>query len=210
MPHKHAIEGEGNVIPIYHQVPEGASKDNPAPCIIIYTGLDGYRTELAVWIEGWRQKGCAVIILEIPGTGDSPAFPSDPTSPDRQNSSLLDWVDTQDRIDAKKLVVWGFSTGGFYTIRFAHTHRDRLLGAVALGGGCHHMFDEGWLDNVNHLEYPFEYDLPFVFMLLQMRLRLGLCAPLTDRIVSQDLWPTNSAMVQISKLSKKRARNSRC
>ena len=102
-------------------------------------------------------RGIAVVILEIPGTGDSPALKTDPKSPDRQNDSLLDWVERQDAIDARKVIVWGFSTGGMYAIRMAHTHRERLLAVAALGGGCHHMFDEEWLDNVNKLEYPFEY-----------------------------------------------------
>ena len=157
VPHKHAIDGEGDVIPIYHQVPEGASAECPAPCVVIFTGLDGYRTELVVWAEGWRQLGVAVIIVEIPGTGDSPALPSDPTSPDRQWSSLFDWIDTQPSLDNKKLIVWGFSTGGYYSIRLAHTHKNRIMAATSLGGGCHHMFDAAWLDEVNHLEYPFEY-----------------------------------------------------
>jgi len=156
VPHKHAVEGEGSHIPIYHQLPSGASKENPAPVVIIMTGLDGYRTELAVWIEGWRRNNVGVIVVEIPGTGDSPADPTDPKSPDREWSSLLDWIDTQEGIDNKKLCVWAFSTGGFYAIRLAHTHPDRLAGVVALGGGTHHMFDPEWLDNVNHLEYPFE------------------------------------------------------
>lgn len=156
VPHIHAIEGEGAHIPIYHLLPETASAAAPAPVVIIMTGLDGYRTELAVWMEGWRQKGVGTIILEIPGTGDSPALPNDPKSPDRQYSSLLDWIDTQERIDSKKLVVWAFSTGGYYAIRLAHTHPDRLAGVVALGGGCHYMFEPEWLEEVNHLEYPFE------------------------------------------------------
>ncbi|KAK5275371.1 Heptaketide hydrolyase ayg1, partial [Cryomyces antarcticus] len=62
VPHKHRTEGEGDVIPIYHQLPEGASKENPAPTVLIMTGLDGYRTELVTWAEGWRQKGVGVII----------------------------------------------------------------------------------------------------------------------------------------------------
>lgn len=156
VPHKHAVEGEGSHIPIYHQLPAGASKENPVPVVIIMTGLDGYRTELAVWIEGWRRINVGVIVVEIPGTGDSPADRTDPKSPDREWSSLLDWIDTQEGIDNKKLCVWAFSTGGFYAIRLAHTHPDRLAGVVALGGGTHHMFDPEWLDEVNHLEYPFE------------------------------------------------------
>lgn len=156
VPHKHAVSGEGKHIPIYHLLPEGASKDAPVPLVIIFTGLDGYRTELAVWMEGWRQKGVATAILEIPGTGDCPANASDPTSPDRLYSSLFDWVGQQPGINQKKVAIWAFSTGGFYAIRVAHTHADKLAGVVALGGGCHHMFDEEWLNHVNHLEYPFD------------------------------------------------------
>lgn len=156
IPHTHRVQGEGETIPVYHVLPPNASKDSPAPCVVIYTGLDGYRTELMVWAEGFVKNGVAVVILEIPGTGDSPALRGDPKSPDRQNSSLLDWIERQEAIDRKKIVVWGFSTGGIYAIRIAHTHKDRLLAVVALGGGAHHMFDEEWLDNVNRLEYPFE------------------------------------------------------
>jgi len=156
VPHKHAIESDGKEIPIFHQVPDSATKENPAPTVVIITGLDGYRTELCVWAEGWRRNGVATVILEIPGTGDSPAAPNDPKSPDREFSSLLDWMDTQERIDSKKVCVWGFSTGGYYAIRLAYTHPERLAGSISLGGGTHHMFDPEWLSEVNHLEYPFD------------------------------------------------------
>ncbi|KAF2808067.1 alpha/beta-hydrolase [Mytilinidion resinicola] len=156
VPHKHAIEGEGAHIPIYHLLPDTATAEAPAPLLIIMTGLDGYRTELAVWMEGWRQKGVGTIVLEIPGTGDSPALPGDPKSPDRQYESLLDWIDTQDRINKKKVCVWAFSTGGYYAIRLAHMQPHRLAGVVSQGGGVHHMFDPAWLEEVNHLEYPFD------------------------------------------------------
>lgn len=156
IPHRHGLTDEGEYIPVYHLVPAEASSDHPVPTIVIFTGLDGYRTELAVWMEGWRRVGVATIVLEIPGTGDCPANPSDPRSPDRLYSSLFDWIATQSLLDPKKVAVWAFSTGGYYAIRVAHTHKDRLAGVVALGGGCHYMFDKEWLDHVNHLEYPFD------------------------------------------------------
>lgn len=154
--HKHGLPHEGKHIPFYYHLPPGTSREKRVPLVIILTGLDGYRTELAVWIEGWSQKGVAVLVLEIPGTGDSPADPGDPTSPDRQWSSLFDWVDEQPEIDQTRKVMWAFSTGGFYAIRVAHTHAHRLTGIVALGGGCHYMFDPVWLSHVNSLEYPFD------------------------------------------------------
>jgi len=156
IPYTHRKDNEGARIPVYHLLPDHASKSSPVPTVIIFTGLDGYRTELAVWMEGWRQIGVATIVLEIPGTGDCPTDVSDPTSPDRLYSSLFDWIDQQEGLNNKKTAIWAFSTGGYYAIRVAHTHKDRLAGVVALGGGCHHMFDHEWLDNVNHLEYPFD------------------------------------------------------
>jgi len=156
IPHKYRAPGEGEHIPVYYLLPDGASREKPVPCVIIFTGLDGYRTELAVWMEGWRQNNVATIVLEIPGTGDCPAAPSDPTSPDRLYTSLFEWVGQQTGIDQQKVAIWAFSTGGYYAIRVAHTHADKLAGVVALGGGCHHMFDGEWLSNVNHLEYPFD------------------------------------------------------
>jgi dienelactone hydrolase len=154
VPHKHGLETEGKTVPVFFQLPDSASKASPVPCVVVVTGLDGYRTELAVWAEGWRQKDTAFVCLEIPGTGDSPADPKDITSPDRLFSSLIDWLNAQEAIDPKKKVIWGFSTGGYYTTRLAHTNPNDFAGFVNLGGGCHYMFEPAWLDEVNHLEYP--------------------------------------------------------
>ncbi|KAK1752858.1 Alpha/Beta hydrolase protein [Echria macrotheca] len=156
IPHVHGNAKEGDVIPVNYLVPPAASAEKPAPLVLIFTGLDGYRTDLAVWQRGWLDNGVATMVAEIPGTGDSPADPRDPTSPDRQWSSVLDWLDKRPEIDSTRIVVWGFSTGGYYSLRAGHTHAQRLLGIVSQGGGCHHMFDRDWLERVNKLEYPFD------------------------------------------------------
>lgn len=122
------------------------------------------RIDIGTWLltcasihtDSWIKLGCSVLILDIPGTGDCPAAPSDPLSPDRLWDSIFAWISDQDEVDPSRVVVWGFSTGGYYALRVAHTHIGKLAGVVAHGGGCHHMFDPEWLDEVNHLEYPFE------------------------------------------------------
>ncbi|KAI1339548.1 yellowish-green 1-like protein [Xylariaceae sp. FL0016] len=154
--HTHAANGDGDILPGYFHLPSQASDAKKVPLVIIFTGLDGYRTELAVWKEGWAQLGVATLIVEIPGTGDNPGAPSDPNSPDRVWTSMFDWIAKQEGIDQRRVVNWGFSTGGYNSIRLAHTHADKLKGVVALGGGCHHMFDPEWLDAVDTLEYPFD------------------------------------------------------
>lgn len=159
IPHTHAQQGEGSTIPAFYHVPAQASSTSRAPLVIIFCGLDGYRTELAVWKDGWARLGCATLVVEIPGTGDSPADPADPTSPDREWSSLFDWIARQDGIDQDRVVNWGVSTGGYYSIRLAHTHASKLKGVISQGGGCHFMYHPEWLSHADKLEYPFEYVL---------------------------------------------------
>ncbi|KAI0394720.1 alpha/beta-hydrolase [Xylariaceae sp. FL0594] len=157
IPHvEHAADGDGDVLPGYYHLPSHASPHAKVPLVIIFTGLDGYRTELCVWKDGWASLGVALLVVEIPGTGDNPGAAADPASPDRVWSSLFDWVRQQEGIDDRNVANFGVSTGGYYSIRVAHTHADNLKGVVALGGGCHHMFDPEWLDAANDMEYPFD------------------------------------------------------
>jgi dienelactone hydrolase len=107
-------------------------------------------------MDAFRKLGIATIAIEVPGTGDCPASRADPKSPDRLYSSLFDWIAQQDSLDIDRVGVWSYSTGGYYGIRIAHTHPGDLIGVVSQGGGCHHIFDPEWLNNVNHLEYPMD------------------------------------------------------
>ncbi len=73
-------------------------------------------------------------------------------------SSVLDWVvsnSTAHTFDTTKICARGISTGGYYAMRIAHSHADRLFAVVAQGGGCHHMFDAAWIRAQNQMEYPF-------------------------------------------------------
>ncbi len=73
-------------------------------------------------------------------------------------SSVLDWVTSNAAsygFDTSKIFARGISTGGYYAMRVAHTHAERLFAVVAQGGGCHHMFDPEWIGNQNQMEYPF-------------------------------------------------------
>ncbi len=101
------------------------------------------------------KRGFAVINVEIPGTGDCPAAKHDPKSPDRLFSSVLDRIAVQDVFDGKNVAARGVSTGGYYTMRVAHTPHDGLLGVVSQCGGSHHIFDQWWIAAQDKIEYPF-------------------------------------------------------
>jgi hypothetical protein len=86
---------------------------------------------------------------------DCPANRRDPLSPDRLFSTILEYVAQNPALDEKKVVAWGLSAGGYYAIRLAHTHREKLLGSVGHGAGTHHYIGAEWLGQIAKHEYPF-------------------------------------------------------
>ncbi len=161
IPFSHADTQAGDrdtAIQAYLRMPKGDKPPGGWPVLLFICGLDAYRTDHTPRTQQHVDRGFATLSFEIPGTGDCPAASNDPTSPDRLMSSVLDWIvaTADDRsFDVKKVVALGISTGGYYAFRIAHTHADRLFAVVAQGGGCHHMFDAGWIGASDQMEYPF-------------------------------------------------------
>ncbi|KAF2716996.1 alpha/beta-hydrolase [Polychaeton citri CBS 116435] len=149
-----AVNDEGTEVPLYVRVPKGASKENPCGAVILMCGLDGHRPDNTVRSNEFLARGWASVIVDIPGTADCPADRHDPTSPDRVWTSILDWMQQQGHFDMKKVLCWGLSAGGHNAIRAAHTHADRLIGAVGQGAGTHHFFSRAWLEKAKDHEYP--------------------------------------------------------
>lgn len=163
VPHIHGRKGEqpeSGCIPVYVRVPPpppAVHAPAPVPVIVLLTGLDGYRPDNTARSDEFLQRGWASVILEIPGTADCPADPADPTSPERLWDSLFAWMATfRGVFDMRRIVVWGLSAGGYYAVRIAHTHKDRLAGSVAQGAGTHYFFDPAWLARADGHEYPFQ------------------------------------------------------
>jgi hypothetical protein len=153
-----AAGDRGTVIAAYLRVPPGPPPDDGWPVLLFICGLDAYKTDNTRRIQQHNDQGLATVMFEIPGTGDCPAAPGDPTSPDRLMTSVLDWVTANAStyaLDPRTVVARGISTGGYYAFRLAHTHADRLFAVAAQGGGCHHMFDAQWIGAQNQMEYPF-------------------------------------------------------
>ena len=161
LPFTHADTAAGDSdapVQAYLRVPSGERPPAGWPVVLFICGLDAYRTDHTPRTQQHVDQGCATLSFEIPGTGDCPAAPGDPASPDRLMSSVLDWVTGsagQYGFDKDKIVARGISTGGYYAFRIAHTHAQRLFAVVAQGGGAHHMFDPGWIDAQDQMEYPF-------------------------------------------------------
>ncbi|KAI8631659.1 alpha/beta-hydrolase [Xylariaceae sp. FL1651] len=157
IPHTHRRGRDREVIPAYVRVPTATTGRGNAKCpaVLLLTGLDGYRPDNTVRCDEFVARGWAAIVVEIPGTADCPADPADPASPDRLWDSVFEWMERDGRFDMRRLLCWGLSSGGYYAIRIAHTHRHRLAGSIAQGAGSHHFFDPVWLEKADGHEYPF-------------------------------------------------------
>lgn len=161
MPFKHADTPAGDrdlPIQAYLRMPKGAKPKDGWPVVLFICGLDAYKTDHTPRTQMHVDHGFATLSFEIPGTGDCPAAPNDPASPDRLMSSVLDWVVANAAdfgFNTARILARGISTGGYYAMRIAHTHADRLFAVVAQGGGCHYMFDSEWIRAQNQMEYPF-------------------------------------------------------
>lgn len=164
IPFTHADSAAGDLdaaIPAYLRLPRGQMPADGWPVLLFICGLDAYRTDHTPRTQAHVERGYATLGFEIPGTGDCPAAPNDPASPDRLMSSVLDWVAASAAeygFNPGKILARGISTGGYYALRTAHTHADRLFAVVAQGGGSHHMFDAAWIAAQNRMEYPFALD----------------------------------------------------
>ena len=162
VPFTHCDPAAGDApLPIqaYLRVPKGSNPKDGWPVVLFLCGLDAYKTDHTPRTQEHVDRGCATLSFEIPGTGDCPAAPSDPESPDRLMSSVLDWIKGSAvglGLNPTRIVARGISTGGYYAMRIAHTHADQLFAVVAQGGGCHHMFDPTWIDAQKQMEYPFQ------------------------------------------------------
>ncbi|KAK7946335.1 uncharacterized protein PG986_010656 [Apiospora aurea] len=167
IPHVHAQGRDRDIIPAYVRVPSHAATENDVagegeeiqtpkfPAVLLFTGLDGYRPDNTVRCDEFLARGWAAVVVEIPGTADCPADSADPTSPDRLWDSVLAWMEQDGRFDMERLLVWGLSAGGYYAVRIAHTHKDKIRGSVAQGAGVHHFFDADWMERADGHEYPF-------------------------------------------------------
>ena len=155
VPHVHAANGDGPIIPLFYRYPSSRAVKMPAPVMLLISGLDGFRCDFPGRCTNYfNSRGWAIIGAEIPGCGECPANKTDPTSPDRLWSSVLDWIKQQPELDEENVCCWGFSTGGYYSLRAAHTHADRLKGVIAQGLWAHHALDPDWIDIMDHGEYP--------------------------------------------------------
>jgi len=96
-------------------------------------GLDSTKEETDAYEQPFLARGMATLVFEGPGQGEAQYdFPirGDYEVPVK---AVIDFVETRDDIDAKRIGMWGVSLGGYYAPRAA-AFEKRIKACIALGG----------------------------------------------------------------------------
>jgi esterase FrsA len=113
------------------------------PVAMVWAGIDTWKEEMHVRLGAlMRSRGFAVLLVDMPGVGESPVLADGDA--ERQWTPIFDWLLARDDLDGARCAVIGGSFGGYWAMKLAYTHRERLSCAVNWGGGVHITFTPEW------------------------------------------------------------------
>jgi dienelactone hydrolase len=107
-----------------------------APILVQVNGLDStkemkYRVGLPAWLA---KRGVSSLVVDQPGTGEALRLQSLPARFDSEHwaSRIVDWLETRDDVDPRRIGLEGVSLGGYYCPR-AVAFEPRFACGVAWG-----------------------------------------------------------------------------
>lgn len=148
MPYVGSQAPGATIIGLLHRPP----RDGRLPIVVQWGGIDSFKEDRRP--EPYLAAGLAVLAVDMPGVGDAPIPGSE--RGEELWDGIFDWIAAQPTLDARRIVVVGASTGGYWAAKLAHTHRERIAAAVDHGGPAHFAFQADWIARASRGEYPFE------------------------------------------------------
>jgi dipeptidyl aminopeptidase/acylaminoacyl peptidase len=101
--------------------------------VVMCMGLDSAKEEMNAYEHDFLARGMAALAFDGPGQGEAEyefAIRGDYEAP---VTSVCDWLETRDDIDAGRIGLWGVSLGGYYAPRAA-AFEPRARACVSLSG----------------------------------------------------------------------------
>jgi esterase FrsA len=135
------IPFEGKKVVGYLQVPKGFARP---PVVMHWGGVDGWKEDRRTNNDVLLKLGLACFTIDMPGAGENPCLGNDAHA-ERTFSAAMDYLESREDIDGKRIACMGGSFGGYWAAKLAHTEPKRLRGAVNWGAGVHRTFQEEWL-----------------------------------------------------------------
>jgi dienelactone hydrolase len=127
---------KGASLPALFVPAEGASAQAPAPCMIHFDGLDVMKEIIFMMgmAEEYRRRGISTLIVDNPGVGESLRLRGLNQFPEAEvpAAAVIDYLEQQPEVDAKRIGIAALSLGGFHAPRAA-AFEPRLACCVAWG-----------------------------------------------------------------------------
>jgi len=130
------IPYEGKQLSALYRPADGLKPGQRAPLLVQLNGLDStkemkYLVGLPTWLA---QRGVSSLIVDQPGTGEALRLQGLTARFDAEHwaSRVVDWLETRDDVDAKRIGCEGVSLGGYYCPR-AVAMEPRFACGVAWG-----------------------------------------------------------------------------
>ena len=130
---------KGTMPAIWTKAPGSGKK----PAVVFCNGLDSNK-ELLYWTrlpEELARLGISTLCVDQPGSGEALRLQNLPVDPHSESwaSKAVDWLETQDNVDASKLGMTGISLGGHFAPRAVAYEPRFASGAV---WGANHNWRE--------------------------------------------------------------------
>ena len=106
----------------------------PAPLVVVMNGLDSTKEMLQKSVMGtlFARRGLHALFVDQPGTGEALRLQGLPATPQTETwaSPIVDWLETRDDVDPKRIGALGVSLGGYYCPRAVAFEPRFACGAV--------------------------------------------------------------------------------
>jgi dipeptidyl aminopeptidase/acylaminoacyl peptidase len=124
---------KGKMLAAYFLKAPGAS--GRAPTVVLFNGMDNCK-EMSVLFAGleFAKRGMHTLAIDGPGQGETLRLRGIPGRPDYEvvGTVAYDFVTARSDVDPKKVVIMGYSLGGYYAPRIAGFEK-RYAACVAFG-----------------------------------------------------------------------------
>ncbi|MCQ4630473.1 alpha/beta hydrolase [Shinella sp. CPCC 100929] len=125
---------EGGNLPGYF-VPAQNAKSERTPCVVFFDGLDVTKEiQFVLGVPDLIKRGISVLVMDGPGTGEAIRFRGLHLRHDYEaaGGACIDYLETREDVDSKKIGVVAISLGGYYAPRCA-AMEPRFAACVAWG-----------------------------------------------------------------------------
>jgi dipeptidyl aminopeptidase/acylaminoacyl peptidase len=117
---------------LYGILRKPAGVDKP-PVVVMSVGLDSTKEETAAYEEPFHPRGMATLVFDGPGQGEAQYDIPIRGNYETAVKAVIDYIETRNDLDTKRIGMWGVSLGGYYAPR-ATAFENRIKACIALGG----------------------------------------------------------------------------